>query len=44
MFLETVTDPRQMERIARESGARVGGKVYSDALSAAGGRRRPTST
>ncbi|MFC5563470.1 metal ABC transporter solute-binding protein, Zn/Mn family [Methylobacterium aerolatum] len=37
VFLETVTDPRQMERIARESGARVGGKVYSDALSAAGG-------
>lgn len=33
VFLETVTDPRQMERIARETGARVGGEVYSDALS-----------
>ena len=33
VFLETVTDPRQMERIARESGARIGGEVYSDALS-----------
>ncbi|MBE7247189.1 MAG: metal ABC transporter substrate-binding protein [Actinomycetospora chiangmaiensis] len=37
VFLETVTDPRQMERIARESGARIGGKVYSDALSTADG-------
>jgi zinc/manganese transport system substrate-binding protein len=37
VFLETVTDPRQMERIARESGARIGGKVYSDALSPADG-------
>jgi zinc/manganese transport system substrate-binding protein len=33
VFLETVTDPRQMERIAKESGARIGGKVFSDALS-----------
>ncbi|WP_449410101.1 metal ABC transporter substrate-binding protein [Methylobacterium komagatae] len=33
VFLETVTDPRQMERIARESGARIGGEIYSDALS-----------
>lgn len=32
VFLETVTDPRQMERIAREGGARIGGEVYSDAL------------
>lgn len=41
VFLETVTDPRQMERIARESGARVGGAVYSDALSPPDG---PAST
>ena len=41
VFLETVTDPRQMERIAREGGARIGGKVYSDALSPADG---PAST
>ena len=33
MFLENVSDPRLIERIARESGARVGGKLYSDALS-----------
>ncbi len=33
VFLETIADPRLMEQIARESGAAVGGKVYSDALS-----------
>ncbi|SFG75281.1 metal ABC transporter substrate-binding protein [Methylobacterium gossipiicola] len=33
VFLETIADPRLMEQIARESGATVGGKVYSDALS-----------
>lgn len=33
VFLENISDPRQMEQIGRESGARVGGKVYSDALS-----------
>ncbi|MCJ2136668.1 metal ABC transporter substrate-binding protein [Methylobacterium sp. J-026] len=33
VFLENISDPRQMEQIARESGARLGGKVYSDALS-----------
>jgi zinc/manganese transport system substrate-binding protein len=32
VFLENVTDPRLMERIAKETGARVGGKLYSDAL------------
>ena len=32
VFLENVTDPRLMERIAQETGARVGGKLYSDAL------------
>ena len=32
MFLENVTDPRLLERIARESGARIGGTLYSDAL------------
>lgn len=37
VFLENISDPRQMEQIARESGARVGGKVYSDALSGPGG-------
>ena len=33
VFLENVSDPRLMEQIARESGARVGGRLYSDALS-----------
>ena len=37
VFLENISDPRQMQQIARESGARVGGKVYSDALSAPDG-------
>jgi zinc/manganese transport system substrate-binding protein len=32
VFLENVTDPRLMEQIARESGAHVGGTLYSDAL------------
>jgi zinc/manganese transport system substrate-binding protein len=32
VFLENVTDPRLLKRIARESGARVGGTLYSDAL------------
>jgi zinc/manganese transport system substrate-binding protein len=33
VFLENVSDPRLIEQIARESGARIGGKLYSDALS-----------
>jgi len=33
VFLENVTDPRLMQRIAEESGAKIGGKLYSDALS-----------
>ena len=37
VFLENVTDPRLIERIAKESGARVGGKLYSDALTDAKG-------
>lgn len=37
VFLETIADPRLMEQIARESGAAVGGKVYSDALSGPNG-------
>jgi zinc/manganese transport system substrate-binding protein len=32
VFLENVTDKRLLERIAAESGARVGGTLYSDAL------------
>jgi zinc/manganese transport system substrate-binding protein len=33
VFVETISDPRLMERIARETGARIGGTVYSDTLS-----------
>ena len=33
VFLENVSDPRLMQRIAKESGARVGGTLYSDSLS-----------
>ena len=33
VFLENVSDPRLMDRIARETGARIGGRLYSDALS-----------
>ena len=32
VFLENVTDPRLMERIATETGAKIGGTLYSDAL------------
>ncbi len=37
VFLENVTDPRLIKRIAEETGARIGGTVFSDALSAANG-------
>jgi zinc/manganese transport system substrate-binding protein len=33
VFLENVTNPRLVEQIARESGAKLGGRIYSDALS-----------
>ena len=32
VFLENVTDKRLLERIGTESGARIGGTLYSDAL------------
>jgi zinc/manganese transport system substrate-binding protein len=37
VFVENVSDTRLMERIAKETGAKIGGKVYSDALSEPGG-------
>lgn len=37
VFIENVVDPRLIERIRLESGARIGGTLFSDALSAAGG-------
>ena len=33
LFVENITDRRSIERIAQETGARVGGTLYSDALS-----------
>ena len=41
VFLENVSDPRLVQRIADETGAKIGGTIYSDALSAEGG---PAST
>src|SRR4029450_11870460 len=41
VFLENVTDDRLLKRIADESGAKIGGKVFSDALSEVSG---PAST
>ena len=33
VFLENISDPRLMDQIARETGAAIGGTLYSDALS-----------
>jgi zinc/manganese transport system substrate-binding protein len=33
VFVETISDPRLVERIAKETGAAIGGRLYSDALS-----------
>ena len=37
LFIETLSDARMMETISRETGAEMGGALYSDALSPAGG-------
>jgi len=37
VFIENISDPRLVERIAQEGGVRVGGTLYSDALSVPGG-------
>jgi zinc/manganese transport system substrate-binding protein len=36
VFVENITDPRLVERIAREGAVTVGGRLYSDALSTPG--------
>lgn len=36
LFVENISDPRLLERMAAESNARVGGRLYSDALSGPG--------
>jgi len=37
LFLDSITDPRIMERVAKETGAVIGGTIYGDALSQPGG-------
>lgn len=37
VFVENITDPRLMEQVSRETDARIGGSLYSDALSSASG-------
>jgi zinc/manganese transport system substrate-binding protein len=37
VFLENISDPRLMQRIAGETGAKIGGTLYSDALTDANG-------
>jgi zinc/manganese transport system substrate-binding protein len=41
LFLDSITDPRAIERISKETGAVIGGTIYSDALSQPDG---PAST
>jgi zinc/manganese transport system substrate-binding protein len=36
LFIENMTDPRLIEQIARETGVKPGGELYSDALSPLG--------
>jgi hypothetical protein len=37
LFVENISDPRLVEQIGRETGVKVGGTLYSDALSKRGG-------
>jgi zinc/manganese transport system substrate-binding protein len=37
LFLDSITDPRAMQRIAGETGAAIGGTLYGDSLSRKGG-------
>ncbi|HEY6993365.1 MAG TPA: metal ABC transporter substrate-binding protein [Xanthobacteraceae bacterium] len=32
VFMENISDPRMMQQIAKEAGAKIGGTLYSDAL------------
>jgi zinc/manganese transport system substrate-binding protein len=36
LFVESISDPRLVDQIVRETGARIGGTLYSDALSPPG--------
>jgi zinc/manganese transport system substrate-binding protein len=37
IFIENISSGRLMDRIAKETGAKIGGELYSDALSPPGG-------
>ena len=37
VFLDSITDPRAMQRVAQQTGALIGGTLYGDSLSSAGG-------
>ena len=37
LFIDSITDPRAIQQVAKEAGAHIGGKLYGDALSAPGG-------
>jgi len=37
LFLDSITDPRAMQQVAKETGASIGGTLYGDALSPPGG-------
>jgi len=37
VFIESISNPRLIEQIAKESGAQMGGRLYSDALSGPSG-------
>ena len=37
IFFENISDPRLIEQIARETGVKPGGELFSDALSEPGG-------
>ncbi|MGH6767884.1 MAG: metal ABC transporter substrate-binding protein [Xanthobacteraceae bacterium] len=37
IFIENISNPRVIQRVAKETGAAIGGTLYSDALSDAGG-------
>jgi zinc/manganese transport system substrate-binding protein len=41
LFVENISDPRVLRQIARETGTKIGGSLYSDALSSPAG---PAST
>jgi hypothetical protein len=42
LFFENAVDPRLIRRIAAETGARIGGTLFSDTLTTAAGPPQPT--